>query len=131
MTHSYFNASFTTMADAIATGRCTLITGAMVYKVLIDPDTRRARGVLYIDRATRQPREICGRVVALCAQTQESTRILLNSATPAGSERPGELERPPRPGPDDALLRLGRDGELPEFSDEADSWAGRAVRAGR
>ena len=69
------------MADAMATGRCTLVTGAMAYKVLVDPDTRRATGVLYIDRATRQPREIFARVVALCAQTQESTRILLNSAT--------------------------------------------------
>jgi choline dehydrogenase-like flavoprotein len=81
VTHSYFNASFTTMADALATGRCTLVTGAMVHTVLVDPDTRRATGVSYIDRATRQPREIRGRVVALCAQTQESTRILLNSAT--------------------------------------------------
>jgi choline dehydrogenase-like flavoprotein len=81
VTHSYFNASFTTMADAMASGRCTLVTGAMVYKVLVDPSTRRARGVLYIDRATRQPREIFGRVVALCAQTQESVRILFNSAT--------------------------------------------------
>jgi choline dehydrogenase-like flavoprotein len=80
-THSYFNASYTTMADAIATGRCTLVTGAMVYKVLVDPDTRRATGVLYIDRTTRQPHQIFARVVALCAQTQESTRILLNSAT--------------------------------------------------
>ena len=65
----------------MATGRCTLITGAMVYKVLIDPQTRRARGLLYIDRATRQPREILGRVVALGAQTLESVRILFNSAT--------------------------------------------------
>jgi choline dehydrogenase-like flavoprotein len=81
VTHSYFNAAFTTMADAIATGRCTLVTGAMVHKVLVDPDTRRATGVSYIDRTTRQPREIRGRVIALCAQTQESTRILLNSAT--------------------------------------------------
>ncbi len=81
VTHSYFNASFTTMADAVATGRCTLVTGAMAYKVLVDPATRRARGILYIDRATRQPREISGRIVALCAQTQESTRILFNSAT--------------------------------------------------
>jgi choline dehydrogenase-like flavoprotein len=81
VTHSYFNASYTTMADALATGRCTLVTGAMVYKVLVDPGTRRATGVLYVDRATRQPREIFARVVLLCAQTQESTRILLNSAT--------------------------------------------------
>ena len=80
-THSYFNASFTTMADALATGRCTLVTGAMAYKVLVDPDTRRATGILYIDRTTREPREVFGRVVALCAQTQESTRLLLNSAT--------------------------------------------------
>src|SRR4029453_13823810 len=81
VTHSYFNASFTTMADAMATGRCTLVTGAMAYKVLADLSTRRARGVLSIDRATRQPREIFGRIVALCAQTQESVRILFNSAT--------------------------------------------------
>ena len=81
VTHSYFNASFTTMADAMATGRCTLVTGAMAYKVLVDPSSHRARGVLYVDRTTRQTREIFGRVVALCAQTQESIRLLFNSAT--------------------------------------------------
>ena len=69
------------MADAMATGRCTLVTGAMAYKVLVDPSSHRARGVLYIDRTTRQTREIFGRVVALCAQTQESIRLLFNSAT--------------------------------------------------
>jgi choline dehydrogenase-like flavoprotein len=37
---------------------------------------------LYIDRETKEEREIYGRVVLLCAQTQESTRILLNSANP-------------------------------------------------
>jgi choline dehydrogenase-like flavoprotein len=54
----------------------------MVYKVLMDPDGKRARGVLYIDRDTKQDREIYGRVVILCAQAQESVRILLNSETP-------------------------------------------------
>ena len=81
ITHSYFSSAFTTMKDAVATGRCTLVTGAMAYKVLMDPDTHRARGVLYIDRATRQPREIYGKAVALCAQTLESVRMLFNSAT--------------------------------------------------
>ncbi len=81
VTHSYFNSAFTTIKDAVATGRCTLVTGAMAYKVLMDPGTHRARGVLYIDRETRQPREITGRVVALCAQTLESVRMLFNSAT--------------------------------------------------
>ena len=82
MTHSYFNSAFTTVADALATGNCTLVSNAMVYKVLMDPERNRARGVLYIDRNTRQAREVYSRVVILCAQSQESVRILLNSATP-------------------------------------------------
>jgi choline dehydrogenase-like flavoprotein len=82
MTHSYFNSSFTTVADALATANCTLVSNAMAYKVLMDPDRNRARGILYIDRVTRQAHEIRARVVILCAQAQESVRILLNSATP-------------------------------------------------
>ncbi len=88
VTHSYFNAAFTTVADAVATGNCTLISNAMVHKVLTDPEKNRARGVLYIDRQTHQPHEVGARVVILCAQAQESTRILLNSAT---SQHPGGL----------------------------------------
>jgi len=80
MTHSYFNSAFTTVADAVASGNCTLISNAMVHKVLMDPDRKRARGVLYIDRNTHQPHEVRARVVILCAQAQESVRILLNSA---------------------------------------------------
>jgi choline dehydrogenase-like flavoprotein len=79
-THSYFNSAFTTVADALASGNCTLVSNAMAYKVLRDPDTNRARGVLYVDRVTREPREVYGRTVILCAQTQESARILLNSS---------------------------------------------------
>jgi choline dehydrogenase-like flavoprotein len=82
MTHSYFNSAFTTVADALATGNCTLISNAMAYKVLMDPDRNRARGILYVDRNTRQSREVHARTVILCAQSQESVRILLNSATP-------------------------------------------------
>jgi glucoside 3-dehydrogenase (cytochrome c) catalytic subunit len=82
MTHSYFNSAFTTVADAVATGNCTLVSNAMVHKVLMDPDRNRATGILYIDRNTRQAREIYARTVILCAQSQESVRILLNSATP-------------------------------------------------
>jgi len=87
ITHSYFNSAFTTVKDALDSGSCTLIPNAMVHKVLVDPDGRRARGVLYVDRVTRQPREVFGRVVVLCAQALESARILLNSKTtqdPAG-----------------------------------------------
>jgi choline dehydrogenase-like flavoprotein len=80
VTHSYFNSSFTTVADALASGYCTLIPNAMAYKVLMEPDRRRARGVLYIDRNTHEAKEIEARAVVLCAQALESVRILLNSA---------------------------------------------------
>src|SRR5262249_53447232 len=81
MTHSYFNAAFTTVPDALRTGNCTLISNAMVHKLLMDQDSNRVTGVLFVDRSTTQTRELRARVVILCAQTQESTRILLNSST--------------------------------------------------
>ena len=79
-THSYFNSAFTTVADALKTGKCTLVPNAMVYKVLTDPQSGKATGVLYIDRVTREPKEVRARAVVLCAQALESTRILFNSA---------------------------------------------------
>lgn len=87
-THSYFNSAFTTVADALKTGHCTHIPNAMVYKVLTDPATNRARGLLYIDRVTREPVEVRGRVVVVCAQALESARILLNSES---RQNPGGL----------------------------------------
>jgi choline dehydrogenase-like flavoprotein len=88
ITHSYFNSAFTTVADALRSGNCTLISNAMAYKVLMDVERNRARGILYIDRVTRAPREIYARAVILCAQAQESVRILLNSTNP---QYPGGL----------------------------------------
>ena len=87
ITRSYFNAAFTTMADAAATGRCTHVPNAMVRRVVMDAARNQAAGVEYIDRVTRDVREVRGRAVILCAQALESVRILFNSATrshPAG-----------------------------------------------
>jgi glucoside 3-dehydrogenase (cytochrome c) catalytic subunit len=81
VTRPYFNSAFTTVPDALATGNCTLITDAMVNQVMMDDPRRRATGVRYVDRVTRETREIAGRVVVLCAQSLESVRILLNSST--------------------------------------------------
>ena len=81
-THSYFNAAFTTVADALKSGNTTLVTDAMVYKVLTDPQTGKATGVMYIDRNTREVKEVHARAVLLCAQALETARILLNSANP-------------------------------------------------
>jgi choline dehydrogenase-like flavoprotein len=97
--HAYFNSAFTTVADAMATGHCTHIPNAMAYKVLTDTDTHKATGVLYIDRDTREPREVHAKAVVLCAQALESARILLNSAShqdPGGlSNSSGVLEEIP------------------------------------
>ncbi len=80
-TQSYFNSAFTTVADAMRTGNCTHIPNAMVYRVMMDQGHRKATGLLYVDRNTRETREVRGRVVIICAQALESARILLNSAT--------------------------------------------------
>jgi choline dehydrogenase-like flavoprotein len=80
VTRSYFNSAYTTVADALKTGKCTHIPNAMVYQVVMDKKTNKARGVTYVDRITREAREIRAKTVVLCAQALESTRILLNSA---------------------------------------------------
>jgi choline dehydrogenase-like flavoprotein len=80
VTRSYFNAAFTTVADAVATGRCAHVPHAMVYQVIMDTDRNHARGIRFIDRRTREVHDVFGRVVILCAQALESVRILFNSA---------------------------------------------------
>ena len=58
----------------------------MAYKVLTDPAKNRAKGVLYVDRLTREPKEVYGRAVVLVgAQALESARLLLNSANERGT----------------------------------------------
>ena len=54
----------------------------------MDQDRNKARGVLYVDRNTREQHEVNARAVVLCAQAQESVRILLNSAS---TQHPGGL----------------------------------------
>jgi choline dehydrogenase-like flavoprotein len=81
VTHSYFNSAYTTVGDALKSGKCTLVTDAMVYQVAMDPSSHRATGIRYVDRPTRQVREIRARAVVVCAQMFESMRILFNSAS--------------------------------------------------
>jgi choline dehydrogenase-like flavoprotein len=115
ITKSYFNSAFTTVADALETGQCTLIPNAMVYKVLVDPDRHRARGVLYIDRTTRQAKEVYGRVVVLSAQALESVRILLNSAPDGLANSSGALGHYLM---DHLWVAGGATGELPEAAED-------------
>ncbi len=119
VTHSYFNSAFTTVPDALETGNCTHIPNAMVYKVLMDSERNRAKGLLYIDRVTHQPKEIYGRVVILCAQALESVRILFNSANrqyPKGlANSSGALGHYLM---DHVWVAGGASGEFPELGDK-------------
>jgi len=75
VTRSYFSSVSVTLPLAQATGRLTL-------RPIYDEKKDRAVGVRVIDAQTREPLEFHARVVFLCASALESTRILLNSATP-------------------------------------------------
>jgi choline dehydrogenase-like flavoprotein len=80
ITDSYFNSPGVTLPAARQTGRMTLLTGAIVSQVTMDVKTGRATGIRYITSHSREVREVRGRVVILCAQALESTRILFHSA---------------------------------------------------
>lgn len=87
VTFSYFSSPFTTVADALKSGNCKLITNAVVAHVDMDDKENKVRGVTYVDRVSHKTYQARARAVILCAQALESTRILLNSKTrvyPAG-----------------------------------------------
>jgi len=59
-------------------GQISLYTDAMVREVVVD-DKGRAKGVVYIDKKTRQEHQLNATVVVLAASACSSARILLNS----------------------------------------------------
>ncbi len=119
-TRSYFNSALTTVPEALATGKCTLITNAMACQVLMDADHKRAIGIRYVDRITRETREVKARAVVLCAQALESARLLLNSAT---RQQPNGLANSSgvvgRYLMDHLWVAGGAEGEFPDFPDRA------------
>ncbi|HWG03272.1 MAG TPA: GMC family oxidoreductase [Trebonia sp.] len=70
----------TVIARALATGRCTLATGARVQRVLLGA-RGRAAGVAVVDVATGASKEISAGAVVLAAGAIETARLLLASAT--------------------------------------------------
>jgi choline dehydrogenase-like flavoprotein len=81
-TASYFNSPSVTLPAAAKTGKFTLVSDAVVSRVITAPDGS-AKGVHYIDRVTHDHREASAKVVVVAAGALESTRILLNSKTPS------------------------------------------------
>ena len=61
------------------TGKLTVVTDAFVSKVMTDESGKKATGVTYIDRNTREQKEAYAKVIVLAASSMASSRILINS----------------------------------------------------
>jgi len=70
------------LPPALATGKLTILTDAVVYEVEVGSNGL-AKGVRWIDRKTGEHRGAGARAVVLAAGSCSSARILLNSTSPA------------------------------------------------
>jgi choline dehydrogenase-like flavoprotein len=77
-THSNFSSTSVLLPPAMATGRMTLVTGAMAREVTTD-ESGKATGVTYVNVADGTEHHVRARIVVVAASTCETTRILLNS----------------------------------------------------
>jgi choline dehydrogenase-like flavoprotein len=75
---SNFSSSQVMIPPAHATGRLTLITGAMAREVIVGKDGK-ATGVSYVDKATKTEKRVYAKAFVLAASACESARLLLNS----------------------------------------------------
>jgi choline dehydrogenase-like flavoprotein len=86
ITLSYFSSVNATLPAAEKTGRLTLRPFSTVHSLIFDASSRRITGVRVIDSQTHSTMEFHAPLFFLCASALESTRILLNSATPEFSD---------------------------------------------
>jgi len=77
-TASNFSSSQVLLPQAVATGRFTLITGAMAREIIVGKDGK-AEAVSYVDKATRTERRVKAKAIVVGASACESARLLLNS----------------------------------------------------
>jgi choline dehydrogenase-like flavoprotein len=112
-----FSSLTSTLPAAARTGRLYLRPYSIGHSLVWDRATRRVTAVRVIDARTRETVEVRGRVVLLCASALESTRILLNSASPDWptglANSSGELGRNLM----DHVTGAGAAGELPALGD--------------
>lgn len=83
LTASAYSASQVHIFPAQRTGRLEIRTNAMVRELLVK--NGKVSGVSYIDKLTREERQVNARVVVLAASACESARLLLNSNNLANS----------------------------------------------
>ena len=78
VTASNFSSSQVLLPRAQATGRFTLITGAMAREIVVGKDGK-AEAVSYVDKATLTERRVKAKAIVVGASACESARLLLNS----------------------------------------------------
>ena len=116
-TYSYFNSVFTTIPDALKTGKLTLITDAVAARV--NTKDGKAVSLTYVDANTRKSKEVRGKIFMLCASTLESTRLLMNSEICNNNDALGKHVM-------DHIYQGGASGVMP--LPEAKPWAGMPRR---
>jgi choline dehydrogenase-like flavoprotein len=77
-TASNFSSSQVLLPPAMATGKLTLITGAMAREIVVGKDGK-AEAVAYIDKATRTEKRVYAKAIVVAGSACESARLLLNS----------------------------------------------------
>ncbi len=82
ITQSYFSSLTSTLPAAQKTGRLTLRPYSVVRNLSFDSKTGRVTTANVVDSQTKNELEFKARIFFVCCSTLESTRLLLNSATP-------------------------------------------------
>ena len=77
-TASNFSSSQVLIPPAMATGKLTLITGAMAREIVMSKDGK-AEAVSYIDKASKTEKRVYAKAIVVAASACESARLLLNS----------------------------------------------------
>jgi|SRR5450432_102775 len=93
----YFSSNGASLPAARATGNLTLRPFSIVVDVIIDKDSKKAKGIRILDANTMQTEEYYAKIIFLNASTIGTTGILLNSISDAHPEglgnASGELGR--------------------------------------
>ena len=76
---AYFSSQSSTLPIAYSTGKMTLVTGAVVKRLIYDEQHEAVSGVEYYDKSTDTHKIIKAKLIFLNASTIATTSILLNS----------------------------------------------------
>ena len=79
-THSNFSSTSVFLPPALATGKLTIVTGAMAREVLTDTNGL-ATGVSYVNTSDAQEYTVRAKSVVLAASAGESARLMFNSTS--------------------------------------------------